>query len=59
MDFEKLIVNSIRVFDCIFWIFDLDSVLFIKKGNVVNYVVGLGVMNLYGFLVINYIYYDF
>ncbi|HGD0799069.1 TPA: class 1b ribonucleoside-diphosphate reductase subunit alpha [Streptococcus agalactiae] len=57
-DFEKLIANSIRALDRISRTSDLDSAPSIKKGNAANHAVGLGAMNLHGFLATNHIYYD-
>ncbi|HHU5073549.1 TPA: class 1b ribonucleoside-diphosphate reductase subunit alpha, partial [Streptococcus agalactiae] len=57
-DFEKLIANSIRALDRVSRTSDLDSAPSIKKGNAANHAVGLGAMNLHGFLATNHIYYD-
>ncbi|MCR8967328.1 class 1b ribonucleoside-diphosphate reductase subunit alpha [Streptococcus zalophi] len=56
--FESLIEHSIRSLDSVSRSSDLDSAPSIKKGNHNNHAVGLGAMNLHGFLATNHIYYD-
>ena len=57
-DFGHLVNHAIQALDRISRKSDLESAPSIKKGNQANHAVGLGAMNLHGFLAINHIYYD-
>ncbi|VEU59224.1 class 1b ribonucleoside-diphosphate reductase subunit alpha [Mesomycoplasma neurolyticum] len=57
-EFEELIYNSIVSLDHVSRNSDLDSAPSIKKGNQNNHAIGLGAMNLHGFLATNQIFYD-
>ncbi|MDK6628507.1 ribonucleotide-diphosphate reductase subunit alpha, partial [Aerococcus urinae] len=50
--------HAIQALDRISRKSDLESAPSIKKGNQANHAVGLGAMNLHGFLATNHIYYD-
>ncbi|MGT2933704.1 class 1b ribonucleoside-diphosphate reductase subunit alpha [Streptococcus catagoni] len=56
--FESLITNSIKALDQVSRSSNLDCAPSIKKGNNANHALGLGAMNLHGFLATNGIYYD-
>ncbi|WP_159795021.1 class 1b ribonucleoside-diphosphate reductase subunit alpha [Streptococcus halichoeri] len=56
--FENLITTSIEALDRVSRSTDLDSAPSIQKGNRANHALGLGAMNLHGFLATNAIYYD-
>lgn len=57
-DFDQLITTSIRALDHVSRASDLKSAPSIEKGNAANHAIGLGAMNLHGFLATNHIFYD-
>ncbi|WP_033161112.1 class 1b ribonucleoside-diphosphate reductase subunit alpha [[Mycoplasma] collis] len=57
-NFEALIYNSILALDHVSRNSNLDSAPSIKKSNNENHALGLGAMNLHGFLANNQIFYD-
>ncbi|AGR40807.1 class 1b ribonucleoside-diphosphate reductase subunit alpha [Spiroplasma taiwanense] len=57
-EFEELIYNSILALDHVSRNSDLSSAPSIEQGNKKNHAVGLGAMNLHGFLATNFIYYN-
>ena len=57
-DFGKIINNSIRSLDFVSRNSDFSSVPSVESGNEINNAIGLGAMNLHGFLSTNNIYYD-
>lgn len=56
--FSQLITTSIRALDQVSRASDLSCSPSIEKGNAANHAVGLGAMNLHGFLATNHLYYD-
>lgn len=56
--FSQLITTSIRALDQVSRASDLSCAPSIEKGNAANHAVGLGAMNLHGFLATNHLYYD-
>ncbi|HFX5617785.1 TPA: class 1b ribonucleoside-diphosphate reductase subunit alpha [Streptococcus pyogenes] len=56
--FEQLITTSIRALDRVSRVSDLNCAPSVETGNAANHAVGLGAMNLHGFLATNHIYYD-
>lgn len=56
--FETTIFNAVKSLDFISRISDLKSAPSILKGNTNNHAIGLGAMNLHGFLATNKIYYN-
>lgn len=56
--FENLIMTSIEALDKVSRSTNLSSAPSIEKGNKANHALGLGAMNLHGFLATNAIYYD-
>ncbi len=57
-EFEKSIYHSIKALDYVSHNSSLECAPSIKKGNGENHALGLGAMNLHGFLSTNEIYYD-
>lgn len=57
-DAEKLVETCVRSLDNVSRLTDINSSPSIKKGNEKNHAIGLGAMNLHGFLATNEIYYD-
>lgn len=55
--FGELVENSIKALDHVSRSADLSCAPSIEKGNRENHAIGLGAMNLHGFLSINHIYY--
>ncbi|HEL0559209.1 TPA: class 1b ribonucleoside-diphosphate reductase subunit alpha [Streptococcus equi subsp. zooepidemicus] len=56
--FEQLIATSIRALDHVSRASDVSCAPSVEKGNAANHAVGLGAMNLHGFLATNHIFYD-
>lgn len=56
--FEHLVANSIRALDHVSRESNLKCAPSIRKGNLANHAVGLGAMNLHGFLATNHIFYN-
>ncbi|WP_027334157.1 class 1b ribonucleoside-diphosphate reductase subunit alpha [Mycoplasma elephantis] len=57
-DFGNVVERAIRSLDVVSRTADLGSAPSIKKGNDDNHALGLGAMNMHGFLATNSIYYD-
>lgn len=57
-DIETIIARSVRALDQVSHLSDLSCTPSIEKGNANNHAIGLGAMNLHGFLATNHIYYD-
>lgn len=57
-EFESTIYNSVQALDFVSRYSDLSSAPSIKKGNETNHAIGLGAMNLHGFLATNNIFYN-
>ncbi|CAM9131901.1 class 1b ribonucleoside-diphosphate reductase subunit alpha [Mycoplasma marinum] len=57
-EFGDSVFQSILSLDYVSWNSSFDSVPSLKKGNNANHAVGLGAMNLHGFLSVNHIFYD-
>ena len=57
-NFEKTIYNAIVALDRISRESNISCAPSIKKGNEANHAVGLGAMNLHGFLATNFVYYN-
>ena len=57
-DAKNILKTCVESLDSVSRITDIGSSLSIKKGNEKNYAIGLGAMNLHGFLATNGIYYD-
>ena len=56
-DIEKIVQTCVESLDSVSRITDIDCAPSIKKGNEENHAIGLGAMNLHGFLATNEIYY--
>lgn len=54
----SLVSDSVQALNCVARSSDLDCAPSIEKGNKANRAIGLGAMNLHGFLATNHIYYD-
>ncbi len=57
-DAKNILKTCVESLDSVSRITDIGSSLSIKKGNEKNHAIGLGAMNLHGFLATNGIYYD-
>lgn len=57
-DAKNIVKTCVESLDSVSRITDIGSSLSIKKGNEKNHAIGLGAMNLHGFLATNGIYYD-
>ncbi|UUD36675.1 Ribonucleoside-diphosphate reductase subunit alpha [Mycoplasmopsis californica] len=57
-DFSNVVERAIRALDVVSRQADLDSAPSVKNGNEANHALGLGAMNMHGFLATNGVYYD-